>query len=64
MDWGIWLRKAGLGLLAAAGAAAVTYAIAQVTALQTAEGISPWVLVIAPAVLHALGLAANWIKHA
>jgi len=63
MDWGIWLRKAGLGLLTAAGAAAVTYAIAQVQALQTATGVSPWVLVIAPVVLHGLGLLGNLVKH-
>ena len=63
MDWGIWLRKAGLGLVTTAAAAAVAYAISQVQALQTTTGVSPWLLVIAPVVLHGLGLLGNLVKH-
>ena len=63
MDWKIWWRKALLGALTAGAVAAIAYTIATVTALSENPNAAAWVAIIAPVVLHLLGLANNWLKH-
>lgn len=63
MNWGIWCRKAGIGLLVALGLSAVSYATLQVQGLMDDPSTPAWLAVCSPVALHALGLAQNWLKH-
>lgn len=63
MDWKIWWRKALLGALTAAAAAGIAYLVVVVTGLAQDPAAPAWVAIIAPVVLHLLGLAGNWLKH-
>jgi hypothetical protein len=63
MRWDTWLRKLGRGILAAAAAAAVTYAITQVTDLMKSPDAPLWIALTGTMILHLLGQLGNMAKH-
>lgn len=63
MDWAIFWRKMGRGMLVAAalgGITALTVALADAAKRPDAP---VWFAAAAPILLHLLGMAQNWAKH-
>jgi hypothetical protein len=63
MDWKIWARKSLVGGAVAGALGIIAYLTTQAEALGHDPTAAAWIALLAPLVLHGLGVLANTIKH-